>query len=276
LVEQELLIRTKTTKRGNRARNIEAYSELLVNDLVEAETRRLVEQARLYALRRRTIAREVGRAWHAWARRQTEVKERRRREEEEMFSSLSRMSTSMRLHDGIVDVNVEATPAGKALTDLGTDTSDLEVDMVMREVRRAALYMHRCLADKQSSRINEQFHAPSTFLSILASQVGQVYGPSNDPFSPLSDITSDIGQADRQWTTLFSSAAAAGTAPDPTATAWLRRKFSPPSDEPFERHGFGFITKLVRRYDDVPTAMDTGLVVFELPLRADLIAGMDA
>ena len=134
LVEREMLIRTKTTKRGNRARNIEAYSELLVNELVEAETKRLVEQARLYALRRRMLAREAGRGWHAWARRQGEVREQRRREEEEMFRSLSRMSTSVRRHDGIVDVNMDASPASKALTDVGTDTGDLEVDMVMREV----------------------------------------------------------------------------------------------------------------------------------------------
>lgn len=123
--------------------------------------------------------------------------------------------------------------------------------------------------------MNEQFHAPSTFLSILASQVGLAYGSSNDPYSPLSDLTSEVGQVERQWTTLFSTAAEAGTAPDPAASAWLRRKFSPPSDEPFERHGFAFVTKQVERYDDVPVSTDTGLVVFELPLRADVISAMD-
>ena len=133
----------------------------------------------------------------------------------------------------------------------------------------------------QSARQNDQFHAPSTFLSIVAQHVGAVYGDLSAelevPASPGSDVSSPQ-HASTRWQTIISTSTESATPPNEEATRWLTRKFSPgdDDDDDIERYGMRFETEVVGESDEPSSGQSVGLIVFEVPLRPELLDEIDA
>jgi len=113
----------------------------------------------------------------------------------------------------------------------------------------------------------------------VAQCVGEAYGEPSDhleePASPGSH-TSYPRHTSKNWQTIISTSAKSATPPNEEATKWLTRKFSPSNDEDFERYRLKFETEVAGRYDESLNGTSVGLVVFEVPLRPELLDEIDA
>jgi len=79
-----------------------------------------------------------------------------------------------------------------------------------------------------------------------------------------------------EWRTVISTSTESATPPNIEATKWLTRKFSPAGHDDFERDGLRFDTDVFGKHDSPSEIQSVGLIVFEVPLRAELLDDMDA
>jgi hypothetical protein len=274
-VRIETVLRAHIASKRQRESDISAFASALFERMVKSETLRLTREATLYDIKTRIVTRKAGKFWRSWARARASVKEQRMRDQEEMYGRMNTMGLG-----GSRDVAVVLHEEGneQRLGEMGTDHGDLGADVMLREVS-CELPRARLIADKQSARQNDLFHAPSTFLSIVAQHVGAVYGNLHDdlevPASPVSDI-SHARRGGTRWQTVISTSAGSATPPNEAATRWLTRKFSPVDEDDFERYGLRFETQVLGQNDEPSSRSSVGLIVFEIPLRPELLDEIDA